>query len=89
MQVDMKSRRPWGLNSRITPIVRTLTSVPIERVWHREDRVTCRDDNSNPGEINPGGGHQNTSYSGISSNQMDNYHVLVCLKERLKNHAAK
>lgn len=85
----MKSRRPWDLNSRITPIVRTSTSVPIERVQHREDRVTCRDGNSNPGEVNPGGGHQDASYSGISSNQMGNYQVLVCLKERSKNRAAK
>lgn len=49
------------------------------------------DDNSHPGEVNPGGGHQNASYSGGSSNQMDNYlyHVLACLKERPKNRTAK
>lgn len=88
MQVGMKRKRPWGPNSRITPTVRTLTSVPIERVWHREDRVTCRDDNSHPGEVNPGGSHQNVNYSGSSSNQIDNYQVLVCLEERPKNHAA-
>lgn len=85
----MKRRRLWGLNPRITPTVRTLTSVPTERVWHREDRVTCRDDNSHPGEVTPGSGHQNASYSGSPSNQMDKYHVLVCLKEKPKNHAAK
>lgn len=38
---EQEEREPGVPIARLTPAVRTLASVPIERVWHSEDRVTC------------------------------------------------